>query len=122
MNSESSDGFFWNEWQDILLAEFEHRLAAIGTKGYRIIPARKTSAPPATAKLSEREIYLAASGFWPDFRSTVEYSARFFLGIFAIAGAQSRSCKSGPRLIAFETASIAFFLQGLAQILGVDLR
>ena len=42
MNSESSDGFFWNEWQDILLAEFEHRLAAIGTKGYRIVPARKT--------------------------------------------------------------------------------
>ena len=42
MNSESKDAFFWNEWQDILLAEFEHRLAAIGTKGYRIIPARKT--------------------------------------------------------------------------------
>ena len=42
MNSESRDGFFWNEWQDILLAEFEHRLAAIGAKGLRIVPTRKT--------------------------------------------------------------------------------
>ena len=36
------EDLFWKEWRDILLAEFERRLAAIGAKGYRTIPARKT--------------------------------------------------------------------------------
>jgi hypothetical protein len=33
--------FFWNEWRDILVDEFERRLAATGAKGHRVIPARK---------------------------------------------------------------------------------
>jgi hypothetical protein len=31
----------WNEWRDILLNAFGHRLAAIGEKGYRVVPTRK---------------------------------------------------------------------------------
>jgi hypothetical protein len=42
MNSENKEGFFWNDWQDRLLAEFDNRLAALGTKSYRAVPARKT--------------------------------------------------------------------------------
>jgi hypothetical protein len=33
--------FFWNEWRDILVDEFEHRLATSGARGHRVIPARK---------------------------------------------------------------------------------
>jgi len=33
--------FYWNEWRDILVDEFERRLANIGAKGHRVIPARK---------------------------------------------------------------------------------
>ena len=35
------EDFFWNEWEDILVDEFEKRLAATGAKGHRVIPARK---------------------------------------------------------------------------------
>jgi hypothetical protein len=39
--------FFWNEWRDILVDEFEYRLKTIGAKGHRVIPARKAlSASP----------------------------------------------------------------------------
>ena len=33
MTSENRDKFFWKEWQDILLADFENRMVAIGIKG-----------------------------------------------------------------------------------------
>jgi hypothetical protein len=42
MTSENRDEFFWKEWQDILLAEFEGRVAAVGIKGQGIAPASKT--------------------------------------------------------------------------------
>ena len=42
MTSENRDEFFWKEWQDILLAEFENRMAAVGLKGQGIAPASKT--------------------------------------------------------------------------------
>jgi predicted DNA-binding transcriptional regulator len=35
------EDFFWNEWRDILVDEFERRLAATGAKGHRVVPARK---------------------------------------------------------------------------------
>jgi len=34
----------WTEWHNIMLSAFEHRLAAIGEKGYRGVPARKNFA------------------------------------------------------------------------------
>ena len=42
MTSENRDKFFWKEWQDILLADFENRMVAIGIKGQGIAPASKT--------------------------------------------------------------------------------
>jgi hypothetical protein len=39
---ESKDELFWKEWQDILLVEFESRMAAVGVKGKGIVPSRKT--------------------------------------------------------------------------------
>ena len=44
MNNESKDAYFWNVWRDILLTEYDGRLAALGTKGYRVGSARKTFA------------------------------------------------------------------------------
>ena len=44
MNNESKDAYFWNVWRDILLTEYDSRLAAPGTKGYRVVSARKTFA------------------------------------------------------------------------------
>jgi hypothetical protein len=41
MTDEQRDNLLWNEWQDILLAEFECRLAAIGSKEHRVVSARK---------------------------------------------------------------------------------
>ena len=41
MIDETREDFFWKEWRDILLAEFEGRLGAMGAKGFRSIPARK---------------------------------------------------------------------------------
>ena len=41
MIDEKREDFFWKEWRDILLAEFEGRLGAMGAKGFRSIPARK---------------------------------------------------------------------------------
>jgi len=35
------EDFFWNEWRDILVDEFERRLAATGGKGHRVMPASK---------------------------------------------------------------------------------
>jgi hypothetical protein len=35
------EDFFWNEWRDILVDEFERRLAATGAKGHRVVPASK---------------------------------------------------------------------------------
>ncbi len=35
------EDFFWNEWRDILVDEFEHRLATTGGKAHRVVPARK---------------------------------------------------------------------------------
>jgi hypothetical protein len=35
------EDFFWNEWRDILVDEFERRLAATGAKAHRVVPARK---------------------------------------------------------------------------------
>jgi hypothetical protein len=35
------EDFFWNEWRDILVDEFERRLAATGARGHRVMPARK---------------------------------------------------------------------------------
>jgi hypothetical protein len=42
MTGENKDWFFWKEWRDILLAEFELRMAAAGVKGQWIAPASKT--------------------------------------------------------------------------------
>ena len=44
MNNESKDAYFWNVWRDILLTEYDSRLEALGTKGYRVVSARKTFA------------------------------------------------------------------------------
>ena len=41
MTSENRDELFWKEWLDILLAEFENRMAAISIKGQGIVPASK---------------------------------------------------------------------------------
>jgi hypothetical protein len=41
MNDESKNELIWNEWTNILLAEYERRFVAIGTKIYGMIPARK---------------------------------------------------------------------------------
>jgi predicted HAD superfamily phosphohydrolase len=42
MTGENGNDFFWNEWQDILLAEFERRVVAVGVKGQGIVvPASK---------------------------------------------------------------------------------
>lgn len=41
MTDEKGNNPFWNEWQDILLAEFESRLTAIGSKGNRGALVRK---------------------------------------------------------------------------------
>lgn len=35
------EDFFWMEWRDILVDEFERRLAATGAKAHRVVPARK---------------------------------------------------------------------------------
>jgi hypothetical protein len=35
------EDFFWNEWRDILVDEFERRLATVGARGHRVVPARK---------------------------------------------------------------------------------
>jgi hypothetical protein len=35
------EDFFWNEWRDILVDEFERRLAATGGKAHRVVPAGK---------------------------------------------------------------------------------
>ncbi len=35
------EDFFWNEWRDILVDEFERRLAATGGKAHRVMPASK---------------------------------------------------------------------------------
>ena len=37
MTGENGNDFFWNEWQDILLAEFERRVGAVGVKGQGIV-------------------------------------------------------------------------------------
>ena len=42
MTGENGNELFWKEWQDILLAEFERRVVAIGVKGQGIVPSRKT--------------------------------------------------------------------------------
>jgi SAM-dependent methyltransferase len=42
MIGENGNELFWKEWQDILLAEFENRMAAVGLKGQGIAPASKT--------------------------------------------------------------------------------
>ena len=42
MTGENRNELFWKEWQDILLAEFERRVVAIGVKGQGIVPSRKT--------------------------------------------------------------------------------
>ena len=42
MTGENGNELFWKEWQDILLAEFENRMAAVGLKGQGIAPASKT--------------------------------------------------------------------------------
>ena len=34
-------GNYWNEWANILLAEYERRFVAMGSKSYGMIPARK---------------------------------------------------------------------------------
>ena len=41
MTDEKRNEFFWKEWRDILLAEFESRMAAVGAKGQGIVPASK---------------------------------------------------------------------------------
>jgi hypothetical protein len=35
------EDFFWNEWRDILVDGFETRLASLGARGHRVMPARK---------------------------------------------------------------------------------
>jgi ferredoxin len=35
------EDFFFNEWRDILVDEFEKRLATVGAKGHRVFPASK---------------------------------------------------------------------------------
>ena len=42
MTNGSRDEFFWKEWQNILLTEFEGRMAAVGVKGQWMAPASKT--------------------------------------------------------------------------------
>ena len=42
MTGENRNELFWKEWQDILLAEFESRMAAVSAKGQGIAPASKT--------------------------------------------------------------------------------
>ena len=42
MTGENGNELFWKEWQDILLAEFENRMVAIGAKNQGINPAIKT--------------------------------------------------------------------------------
>jgi hypothetical protein len=42
MRTDSLIGSGWNEWQDILLDAFEHKLSAIREKGYPAVPTRKT--------------------------------------------------------------------------------
>ena len=44
MTGENRNELFWKEWQDILLVEFESRMAAVGVKGQGIVPASKTLA------------------------------------------------------------------------------
>jgi len=36
------DDYGWNEWRDVLLDAFEHRMVAIGVKGYQVVPVRNT--------------------------------------------------------------------------------
>jgi Pyruvate/2-oxoacid:ferredoxin oxidoreductase delta subunit len=35
------EDFYFNEWRDILVDEFERRLKTVGAKGHRVVPARK---------------------------------------------------------------------------------
>jgi len=36
-----SSGNYWKEWRDIILAEYERRLGALGAKGYRSVLKRE---------------------------------------------------------------------------------
>ena len=42
MTVEDRDEKFWKEWQDILLEEFECKMAAVAAKGQWVVPTRKT--------------------------------------------------------------------------------
>ncbi len=69
MNNESKDVFFWNEWRDILLGEFERRLTALGTKAYTITPARKTFA---AIFLQVKGFTVPGSGILPEVIKTIK--------------------------------------------------
>jgi hypothetical protein len=54
MTGENRDEFFWKEWQDILLVDFESRVGALGAKGQRIV---------VTASKNLTVLFLQVKGF-----------------------------------------------------------
>ena len=59
----SREELFWKEWRDILLAEYDGRLAALGAKDYRNVPARETFT---TIFLQVKDFSVPASDVLPE--------------------------------------------------------